>query len=67
MEASKEKGLARIRLAARRNTLHRMQGKRRARSQLVRGQNEEPGSGGEREEMWDTSLALLGDENACGP
>jgi len=31
------------------------QGKWRTHSHLVRGQNEKSGSGGEREEIWDTS------------
>lgn len=54
LEASKGNGLTRIGLAGRRNMIHQTQGKRRVRSQPVRGLNEKPCSGGDREEMWDT-------------
>lgn len=63
LQASKEKGLIRIRLADRKNTLHQTEGKKTACSQLVKGQYEEPDM--VEKVRCGMPLALLGDKNSC--
>lgn len=55
METRKENGLIAIKTADTENKLWPKTREVRIHSQLVRGQNEKSGSGGEREEVWDTS------------